>query len=163
MAAFNIRVVTAEDLNRCYEIETLSYQGDEAASLKKIAKRIDTYPQGFIVAEVDEEIVGFINSGACHEVVLSDEDFKELIGHDEAGENIVIMSVVVHPDFQRNGYASALMAEFKDTMQRLHKKTIHLICQTHLIEFYRQHEFEYIGESVSDHGGLSWHEMVLNL
>jgi ribosomal protein S18 acetylase RimI-like enzyme len=163
MAVFNIREVKLEDLNRCYEIETQAYAGEEAASLKKIAKRIDTYPQGFIVAEMDDEIIGFINSGSCHKVLLSDEDFKEFIGHDETGENSVIMSVVVHPDFQRQGYAKALMEEFIFRMQKLHKKTIHLICQTHLIEFYHQHGFQYMCESASDHGGLSWHEMVLNL
>jgi len=160
--AVNFRTALVADLNRCFEIETVSYQGDEAASKEKILKRIQTYPQGFIVLEVDAVIAGFINSGACHEVVLSDEEFKELIGHDESGENIVIMSVVVHPDFQGKGYATLLMKEFIKRMKLMNKKSIHLICQTHLVEMYASHGFEYIGKSDSDHGGMAWHEMVLN-
>ena len=73
---------------QCFEIESIAYSGDEAASKEKIAKRINTYPQGFIVKEFNNEVVGFINSGACHQVELSDHDFKEMIGHDPNGKHI---------------------------------------------------------------------------
>ena len=49
------------DADRCFEIETSAYQGDEAATHAKISKRIKTYPEGFLILEVDERIVGFIN------------------------------------------------------------------------------------------------------
>ena len=163
MNQLKFRNAQKEDLNRCYEIETVSYQGDEAASKEKILKRIDGYPQGFVVLEINGEVAGFVNSGVCHQVVLSDENFKELIGHDESGGNIVIMSVVVHPDFQGNGYAHMLMQEFIKKMKGLNKQTIHLICQTELIKMYSSHGFSYQRQSDSDHGGLSWHEMVLKL
>ena len=97
----HIRTVKPLDIDRCFEIEQLSYQGDEAASKEKILKRILTYPQGFIVVEENDKVIGFINSGATDKVELSDEAFKQLIGHDPDGKHIVIMSVVVHPDFQK--------------------------------------------------------------
>ena len=37
-----IRNVTATDLDRCYAIETVAYEGDEAATREKIATRIAT-------------------------------------------------------------------------------------------------------------------------
>ena len=156
-----IREVQSSDLERCFEIETISYEGDEAASKEKILKRIKTYPEGFVVLEVNNIVAGFINCGACHKVELSDEEFKELVGHDSSGKYVVVMSVVVHPDFQRQGYATALMEHFISKMKRLHKKEIHLICQTSLVAMYKKSGFEYIGESDSDHGGLNWHEMIL--
>ena len=100
-----IRTVREQDLDRCFEIESVSYSGDEAATKDKILKRIKNYPEGFIVLENDREIIGFINSGATHEVELSDEEFKELIGHDPDGKYVVILSVVVHPDYQGKGSA----------------------------------------------------------
>ena len=160
---FIIREAKEQDLDRCFDIETLSYEGDEAASKEKILKRIQTYPEGFVVLEVEGVIAGFINCGACNTVELSDEEFKELIGHDRAGKYIVIMSVVVHPDFQRKGYATTLMNHFILKMKKLQKKEIHLICQTSLVDMYASFGFRYIGESESDHGGLSWHEMILEL
>jgi ribosomal protein S18 acetylase RimI-like enzyme len=59
-AAMNtvIRNVTAADLDRCYAIETVAYEGDEAATREKIATRIATWPEGFIVAEVEGVVAG---------------------------------------------------------------------------------------------------------
>jgi len=158
-----IRQVHLDDLNQCFDIETTAYAGDEAASKEKIALRINTYPQGFIVKQLEGKVVGFINSGACHIVELSDEDFKSLVGHDETGKHIVIMSVVVHPNYQHQGIATELMQAFIQQMKNLNKHDIYLICQTGLIQMYANSGFEYIGKSESDHGGLAWHEMILTL
>ncbi len=138
MTKLNLRNVTEQDLDRCFEIETVSYAGDEAANKEKILKRIQTYPQGFVVLENESEIIGFINSGATDDVQLSDEDFKELIGHDDNGRCIVIMSVVVHPNYQGQGMAGVLMKHFIDAMKHLDKAEIYLICQTELIGLYEK-------------------------
>ena len=158
-----IREAKESDLERCYEIETVSYGGDEAASKEKILKRIQTYPEGFIVLENDTEVMGFINGGATHEVELSDEEFKELVGHDPQGDKIVIMSVVLHPDYQKQGYTTPLMNAFLEKMKGMNKKEVHLICQTELITLYEKYGFKYIKASDSEHGGLSWHEMIATL
>lgn len=163
MSAFVIRNVTESDLDRCFEIESISYAGDEAASKAKILTRIQTYPEGFIVLENQDEIVGFINAGATHHVALSDEAFKELVGHDPKGEFIVIMSVVVAANYQGQGMAHRLLADFIARMREMKKKAIYLICQTELIPMYAQHGFVYLGESDSNHGGLVWHEMSFSL
>lgn len=159
MSKITIRSVKEQDLDRCFEIESVSYVGDEGATKEKILKRIQTYPEGFIVIENTDEIIGFVNSGATHRVELSDEEFKELVGHDPSGEHIVIMSVVVHPNYQGKGMASKLMHSFIEAMQKLDKSEIHLICQTELVDMYAKYGFNYLGESSSEHGGMSWHEM----
>jgi ribosomal protein S18 acetylase RimI-like enzyme len=158
-----IRQARENDLERCYDIESVSYAGDEAATREKILKRIKTYPEGFLILENEKEIIGFINSGATHKVELSDEEFKELIGHDPAGEHIVIMSVVVHPDYQGMGMAGKLMESFIRAKEEMGKADIFLICQRELINMYSKYGFIHVGLSESDHGGLSWHEMSLTL
>jgi ribosomal protein S18 acetylase RimI-like enzyme len=163
MSQLTIRTAKETDLDRCFEIESVGYSGDEAASKEKILKRIQTYPEGFIVIENNKEVIGFINSGATHKVELSDEAFKDLIGHDPCGENIVVMSVVVHPDYQGQGMASKLMHSFIERMRKLDKKAIYLICQTELVAMYAKYGFDYLGKSDSEHGGLAWHDMSLAL
>ena len=158
-----IRPVTATDLDRCYAIETLAYEGDEAATREKIATRIATWPAGFIVAEVEGVVAGFINSGAAFDVQMSDEAFKELIGHDPAGPHVVVMSVVVHPDFQGQGLAKRLLGEFIQRMRDLGKASIHLMCKEQHIPLYAGFGFAYLKPSDSEHGGMAWHEMVLVL
>lgn len=151
------------DLDRCFEIEKSAYAGDEAATKEKILKRIKIYPEGFIVLENNKEIIGFINSGAAHKVALSEDEFKELIGHEPSGKHIVIMSVVVHPNYQGKGMAGKLLESFIETMKQSDKTDIYLICQTELIDMYSKYGFIYLRQSDSDHGGLSWHEMSLSL
>ena len=155
-----IREATLNDLDRCYEIESISY-GDEGATKEKIKKRISTYPTGFVVLEINNNIVGFINSGATNNVVLSDEEFKELVGHDENGKDIVIMSVVVDSAFQKKGYAGKLLTHFISKMKNLDKSSIHLICLTKHLKLYEKYGFKYIKQSSFDHGDLAWNDMIL--
>ena len=105
MSKILIREVCISDLDRCYAIESTAYAGDQAASREKIGKRIEIYPEGFLVLEFEGEIAGLINSGATDNVQLSDEEFKELTGHDPNGKKIVIMSIAIHPEFQGKGFA----------------------------------------------------------
>ncbi|KAF0865225.1 GNAT family N-acetyltransferase [Pseudomonas sp. LD120] len=155
-----IRTVLPTDLDRCFAIETLAYEGDEAATREKIATRIATWPEGFIVAEVDGGVAGFINAGATFEVQMADEAFKELIGHDPAGSEVVIMSVVVHPDFQGQGLSRHLLQAFIARMSELGKARIHLMCKERHVPLYQRFGFHYVQASASVHGGMAWHEMV---
>ncbi|WP_025126890.1 GNAT family N-acetyltransferase [Pseudomonas sp. PH1b] len=158
-----IRTVLPRDLDRCFAIETQAYEGDEAATREKIATRIATWPEGFIVAEVAGVVAGFINAGATFEVQMADEAFKELIGHDPAGSEVVIMSVVVHPDHQGTGLSRQLLLAFIARMASLGKARIHLMCKERHVPLYQRFGFVYLKASESDHGGMAWHEMMLSL
>jgi GNAT superfamily N-acetyltransferase len=157
------RQALPSDAERCYAIEIGAYEGDEAATLAKIRTRIDQYPQGFLVMELEGQLIGFINSGCAHEVVMSDEAFKELVGHDAAAPNVVIMSVVIDPLFQGRGYASVMMKTFVDQMRQAGKQTIHLMCKERHVALYARQGYGYVRPSPSDHGGMSWHEMLMVL
>ena len=151
------------DAARCFEIEHHAYEGDEAATLAKISKRIAEYPQGFLILETDNNVIGFINSGCAYDVAMADEDFKELIGHAPEAPNVVILSVVVDPAYQGKGHSKALMAEFVKRMAGIGKKTIHLMCKEHHVPLYEKLGYRYTKPSSSDHGGMQWHEMVMSI
>jgi ribosomal protein S18 acetylase RimI-like enzyme len=151
------------DVDSCFAIETSAYEGDEAATHEKISKRIRVYPEGFLVLEIDGTIVGFINCGCADKVEMSDEGFKELIGHDPDAPNVVIMSVVVDPSHQGKGLSRRLMDEFVVRMRRIGKVTIHLMCKEHHVPLYEKFGYRYLRPSASDHGGKTWHEMSMTL
>ncbi|MDM9649437.1 GNAT family N-acetyltransferase [Rhizobium sp. S163] len=159
----SFRRPTPSDAARCFEIETSAYEGDEAATLEKIENRITQFPEGFLILEAEGKIVGFINSGCAYEVVMSDEAFKELVGHDPAAPNAVIMSVVVAPAEQGKGYSKLLMQRFIDEMRAARKETIHLMCKDRHVPLYEKMGYRYVRPSESDHGGIAWHEMVMDL
>lgn len=163
MTSPSYRQAVPQDADRCFEIESTAYEGDEAATLPKILKRIAEYPQGFLVMEVEHKVIGFINSGCADQVVMSDEAFKELVGHDAAAPNVVIMSVVIDPTFQGRGFAGGMMRTFVEQMRRAGKKTIHLMCKERHVDLYARQGYQYVQPSVSDHGGMAWHEMKMHL
>ena len=158
-----LRQAEPRDAARCYAIESSAYEGDEAATAEKIALRIAQYPAGFLVLECDGVLVGFINSGCAHQVEMADEAFKELIGHDPAAANVVIMSVVLDPAWQGHGYAGLLMRAFIQRMQAAGKQAIHLMCKPQHVALYTHMGYQYVQPSASLHGGMQWHEMVLPL
>ena len=162
MSTPTFRNATPADVSRCFQIETSAYEGDEAATREKIAIRIDRYPQGFLIMERCGEIIGFINGGCAHDVVMSDETFKELVGHDPRAPNVVIMSVVIDPAHQGKGYASLMMRAFVERMRAMGKRTIHLMCKERHVELYARMGYRYVKPSTSDHGGMAWHEMVMD-
>ena len=128
-----------------------------------MAKRIEVYPQGFLILEMDGQIAGFINSGCAREVEMSDDAFKQLVGHDPDAPNVVIMSVVVAPAYQGKGLSTALMSEFVTRMRAMGKTTIHLMCKKRHVPLYQKFGYRYLHPSASDHGGMSWHEMSMAL
>ncbi len=157
------RQASAQDATRCYQIEINAYEGDEAATQEKIATRIDQYPEGFLIMTLDEHVIGFINSGCAHEVVMSDEAFKELVGHDPKAPNVVIMSVVIDPAQQGQGYAGLMMERFIAQMRAAGKQSIHLMCKDRHVGLYERMGYRYVRPSASEHGGMAWHEMVMEL
>ena len=163
LSMLEFRNAIATDAVHCFEIEAASYQGDEAATLEKISKRIELYPDGFLILEIDGAVVGFINSGCAHDVKMSDEEFKELVGHDPHAPNVVIMSVVVDPTQQGKGLSRALMEEFVLRMKRMNKVTVHLMCNEHHVPLYEKFGYSYLRPSASEHAGMAWHEMSMTL
>lgn len=163
MPSLRFREAALSDAPRCYQIETSAYEGDEAATLEKITTRIAQYPEGFLIMEEAGKVIGFINSGCVFEVVMSDEAFKELVGHSPQAPNVVIMSVVIDPARQGKGYAPRMMKAFIQRMKALGKQSIHLMCKERHVALYERMGYRYVQPSASDHGGMAWHEMVMEL
>ena len=163
MKNLTIRMAEPDDLTACHTIESNCFPASEAALTSSIHKRINEYPEGYLVAELDGKVVGQVNSGATDKEDITDEEFKQLIGHDPEGKNMVIFSLSVLPEFQRRGIADQLMTTFIKQARKLEKKSVLLLCKDDLISYYSRHGFTDNGVSESDHGGAEWHEMGLVL
>lgn len=159
----DIRSVVEGDLSACHTIESSCFLPAEAASRASIEKRIAVFPEGFLVAESDGQVVGQVNSAATHKDDITDEALKKMIGHRKEGKNMVIFSLAVLPDFQGRGIAEVLMQRYFETCRQLAKEKILLICKSDLVGYYERLGFAYGGKSASTHGGVEWHEMVFPL
>jgi len=158
-----IRNVLPKDLEECFLVETSGFPPEEAATRETIKLRIEAFPQGFFVAEMDGRVIGMLNSAATDKDDISDEELKQLIGHDLHGKNMVVFALAVLPDFQKQGIARQLMARFVEEARERKKENVFLMCKRHLIAYYERMGFAHAGLSRSTHGGAEWHEMRLAL
>jgi ribosomal protein S18 acetylase RimI-like enzyme len=158
-----IRNVLPKDLDECFAAEIAGFPLEEAAALETIQLRIDTFPQGFFVAELDGRVIGMVNGASTDKEDISDEELKQLIGHDINGRNMVIFALTVLPEFQKRGIAKQLMQRFIEEARKNKKKKVLLMCKYYLVTYYERLGFTHAGLSRSTHGGAEWHEMRLAL
>ena len=158
-----IRHVLPKDLDECFQVEISGFTPEEAASKETILLRIDSFPQGFLVAELNGRVIGILNSASTDKDDISDEELKQLIGHDPNGRNMVVFALAVLPEYRNQGIARQLMRRFAEEARKLGKQNILLMCKQHLIHYYESMGFEHAGLSKSTHGGAEWHEMRLRL
>jgi ribosomal protein S18 acetylase RimI-like enzyme len=158
-----IRNVTPSDLDECFVVEIYGFPSEEAASKETMRLRIDTFPQGFFVAELEGNVIGILNSASTHKDDISDEELKQLVGHDPKGKNMVVFALAVLPEHRGQGVARRLMGKFAEEARKLEKEKVLLMCKQHLISYYQSMGFEHAGLSRSTHGGAEWHEMMLKL
>lgn len=115
------------------------------------------------MAEDGSGVLGFINSGAADDPDLSNEELKDLAGHDPNGVKIVILSIAVDPHCRGRGVSRALMDDFIANAKHMNKQAILLLCKEYMIGYYKKFHFKDLGLSASEHGGSRWHEMQLLL
>ena len=163
MSEVVIRNVLPKDLDECFVVEIAGFPPQEAAIIETIQLRIDTFPQGFFVAEFDGRVVGMVNGACTNKEDISDEELKQLIGHDVDGRNMVIFALAVLPEFQKRGIARQLILRFIEEARQNKKEKILLMCKHYLISYYEKLGFIHAGLSRSTHGGAEWHEMRLSL
>ena len=91
---------------------------------------------------------------------LKDDLFSKVRSNPSAGSFIAVQSLSVHPDFQRQGIGTLLLAALKETAVQEHRQGISLTCHDELIPYFEMNGFVHEGISDSTHGGGIWSDMV---
>ncbi len=96
-----------------HEISNLDNDNIEVASLETLFRRQAMFPQGFLVAQYNNTILGYIESCRWNKEAGDFQTFDEIKDfpnqHVSDGENLYILGLAVHPQYRRNGVGSALV------------------------------------------------------
>ena len=155
-----IRNVKMEDLSEIAIIESLCFPNEEAATKKTFEKRIRFIPDSFFVAEMESVIVGFVNGPVIEYPFITDDLFREIKANPFSGGHQSVLGIAVTPHFQTRGVAAALLAHIEEAARANKRKSITLTCKEDLIAFYEKYGFINKGVSKSEHGGVTWYNMV---
>jgi ribosomal protein S18 acetylase RimI-like enzyme len=163
MSDLIIREVRPSDLQRIVEIEAICFPAAEAAPLASFKERIAAFPESFFVAELGQQLIGFINGCATNSPVIYDELFYNSSNHLPDGENLAIFGLDVILEFRRQGIAAQLMKHFIAAAKDMGKRKVILTCKKQLIHYYETFGFVNDGLSKSTHGQSEWFDMILEL
>ena len=122
-----LRRVQQKDLRRIHEIEKLSFK--YPYSLNYIKLLLILSPELFYVAEVDNEIVGYV------------------VGLIEYGNIGHIISIAVHPKWRRKGIGSKLLMKIEEEFKRRNIKIFVLEVEVNnkpAISLYEKHGYRII-------------------
>ena len=135
--------------------------GRQDASHEEVVKRMGAFPENFVVAVKDEQIVGFINGGTTDKPVLPDEFYHDITLHRKDGEIQTVFGLNVIPEYRHQGIAGELVEYFKELAKERGKKALILTCKEHMIPFYESHGLKKLGVADSCHGGATWYDMQI--
>lgn len=155
-----IRFAQKEDLEQVITIEEANFPPGVATSRQAFAQRLDLTADSFLVALIEGEIVGFIEGPVISRPYLTDDLFHRVQPNPARGGYLAVTSLAIAPSHQGQGLGTALLAAYKDLAISQGRLGICLTCQEHLIAYYEVNGFQDQGQSQSQHGGLTWYDMV---
>ena len=134
-----IRLADPKEADRLAEIEAICFPPAEAASHEDVVNRMGAFPENFVVAVKNDQIVGFINGGTTDKPVLPDEFYHDITLHKKDGEIQTVFGLNVIPEYRHQGIAGELVEYFKNLAKERGKKALILTCKEHMIPFYESH------------------------
>lgn len=156
---FEVRVARADEIAQLHDLEVRAYVPTEAASAARFQDRAARFPRGFWVLSEGGVLRALLCAVKSRVVDLADEGIKAEGGHDDAGRDLVILSVATEPAHRKRGLAGHLLDVFIANAHTLDVERIRLLCKPHLVPFYARHGFRSVGPSGSRYGGVAWIEM----
>lgn len=158
-----IRQATIHDIEDIAEIEKICFNTLEAASYLDFKERFESFGEWFLVAILDDTIVGFINGASINDKILKDELYHDASLHISDGIYQSVFGLDVLPKYRRNGIGGLLLKYYIDLAYKNQKKAVVLTCKDHLIDYYQSFGFIHLGRSASMHGNALWNDMILYL
>ena len=160
--SYTIRFVEPRDLDAVTHVEALCFPREEAATKEAFATRIAIFPESFLIAQDDCQIVGIINGCCTTSPILDDALYEPNCPHNKNYAWQTIFGLAVLPEYQHQGIAHALISNMIALSRNRKKAGIILTCKQEKISFYEAFGFQCRGISESSQGGAIWYDMILN-
>ncbi|MFE4764124.1 GNAT family N-acetyltransferase [Bacillus mycoides] len=156
----SLRNAQATDLEQLLLIENEGFSIEEAATKEAFVERIQLITDTFIVAERQGEILGYINGPIINQPYITDDLFEKIGENSKRGGYQSILGLAVSKQARYQGIAKLLIEKMEELVKANERKGITLTCKQELVSFYEKFEFVNHGMSESQHGGISWYNMV---
>lgn len=162
MMPVHIRKAVLQDLAALKIIEDACFPEAEAATLESLSERLQLFPESFLVAEADGELVGFVNGAVIDEPIIRDAHYHEAALHNPDGAYQSVFGLDVSPAHRRQGIAEKLLTALINVARQTGRKGLTLCCKEEKIPYYEKFGLVNSGKSSSTHGNAVWYDMILH-
>lgn len=162
---FEIREVRADEAEEAAELERICFPANEACAAAQMKARAAVAPELFLVAADKEtgRLAGSLNGLATEETAFRDAFFEDAGLHRPEGKTIMLLGLVVLPEYRGLGLARALMEEYQRKQKARGRVSLILTCVEAKVKMYETMGFCSLGISASTWGGEQWYEMRCTL
>ena len=136
-----IREATQSDMEQICLISNCTAGSREITNRKMIEERIRSHADTFLLASLDDVVIAYILGTDLANSSLS--RWIEEVANVEliSDRNYVIADLSVHPDYQRQGFGTLLLAAFKQVVLQQNSPGIYLLCEDELLAYFEMNGF----------------------
>ncbi len=132
-----IREAQQTDINQICLIQESISNSLEILNREIIEERIRKHAGTFLLASLNEEIIGYIIGDELTKFTQS--DFEEAIL--DTNDFITILDLVIHPDYQGQGFGTLLLGAMKEVTRQQNRPGIYLLCEDELLSYFEMNGF----------------------
>lgn len=155
-----ITQVTPADLPAILRIERLGFTPEEAGTEAQYRDRIQKLSETFLVARMDQKVVGFIVGPATKEKYVEDWMYEKTPANLAKGGNQIIFTIAVDPEYRGHSIGSKLLDAMEENAQKHQRESISLTSLDRNVPFYLKNGFENVGVADSEHANETWYNLV---
>ena len=158
----SIREAQASDLDQIYLIIEKNADSCRNISKEMIEERIRNHAGTFLLASLEEQVIGFIIGADLTETSSKDSAFDIDYIHSISKVPIIILSLVIHPDYRGQGFGTLLLAALKESSRLTNKTGLYLPCTDKMLSYFEMNAFIEHGFAESENSSDPYFHMHWN-
>ena len=136
-----IREATQSDMEQICLISDCTAGSREITNREIIEERIRNFADTFLLASLDNQVIAYILATDFATSSVSRWIVEMADGEAISNGNLVIDGLSVHPDYQKQGFGTLLLAALKQVALQHNSPGIYILCKDELLSYFEMNEF----------------------
>lgn len=136
-----IREVQQSDIEQVCLIQESTQNFQETFNREIIEERIRNFADTFLLASLDNQVIAYISATDFATSSVSRWIVEMADGEAISNGNLVIDGLSVHPDYQKQGFGTLLLAALKQVALQHNSPGIYILCKDELLSYFAMNEF----------------------
>ena len=139
--SITIREVQPSDLESIWLIGESNSDSQDEISIEMIKERIRNHAGTFLLASLNEEIIGYIIGDELTKFTQSDSRKQLEAAIPDTNDFITIFDLAVHPDYQGHGFGTLLLGAMKEYTFQKNSQGLYLLSRDELLAYFEMNGF----------------------